>query len=268
VLAARSFKNRRVGVFGLARSGTACIESLRLGGAEVFGWDDSEIAVAKAREQRLPIGNLRELDFGRLDSLVLSPGVPLTHPEPHWTVTKARVAGIEIIGDTEVFQREMAGTGQVRGNHRHQRSRRRRRWAAMSSLGRRDTKWVAISHGGLPVGAPTTVSSCWNSSFRSIMPTSGRMRVSDQCHARHLDRHGGWTIAESGAHVREAEGDDIYCGSTIRGAGHRGGAQHGRGNRCRFGCPKLDRGIMYSEDAADRRDGTDRSHSDAFAGLA
>jgi hypothetical protein len=31
------------------------------------------------------------------------PGVPLTHPEPHWTVLKARHAGIEIIGDTEVF---------------------------------------------------------------------------------------------------------------------------------------------------------------------
>ena len=46
-----------------------------------------------------------------LDSLVLSPGVPLTHPEPHWTVVKAKAAGIEIIGDTEVFQREVAGTG-------------------------------------------------------------------------------------------------------------------------------------------------------------
>ena len=51
------------------------------------------------------------LDFTPLDSLVLSPGVPLTHPEPHWTVVKAKAAGIEIIGDTEVFQREIAGTG-------------------------------------------------------------------------------------------------------------------------------------------------------------
>jgi UDP-N-acetylmuramoylalanine--D-glutamate ligase len=32
--------------------------------------------------------------------------VPLTHPEPHWTVLKAETAGIEIIGDIELFCRE------------------------------------------------------------------------------------------------------------------------------------------------------------------
>jgi UDP-N-acetylmuramoylalanine--D-glutamate ligase len=42
---------------------------------------------------------------------VLSPGVPLTHPGPHWTVKKAKAVGVEVIGDTEVFQREIAGTG-------------------------------------------------------------------------------------------------------------------------------------------------------------
>jgi UDP-N-acetylmuramoylalanine--D-glutamate ligase len=98
-------------VFGLARSGTACIEALRLGGAEVLGWDDSPDAVSKAREAGIPVGDLREVDFKSLDGLVLSPGVPLTHPKPHWTVEKARTAGIEIIGDTEVFARAIAGSG-------------------------------------------------------------------------------------------------------------------------------------------------------------
>jgi UDP-N-acetylmuramoylalanine--D-glutamate ligase len=111
VFPATSFKGKRAGVFGLARSGTACVEALRLGGAEVLAWDDSEPAVAKAREQGLPVRNLREIDFSELDSLVLSPGVPLTHPEPHWTVRKAQAAGIEIVGDTEILQREIAGTG-------------------------------------------------------------------------------------------------------------------------------------------------------------
>jgi UDP-N-acetylmuramoylalanine--D-glutamate ligase len=41
-------------------------------------------------------------------ALVLAPGVPLTHPEPHWTVRKAQAAGIEIIGDIELFFRERA----------------------------------------------------------------------------------------------------------------------------------------------------------------
>lgn len=104
---ANSFKGRRVGLFGLARSGTACWEALRLGGAEVFAWDDSALAVESAG---FPATDLRDVDFKSLNCLVLSPGVPLTHPEPHWTVVKARAAGIEIIGDTEVFQRELAGS--------------------------------------------------------------------------------------------------------------------------------------------------------------
>ena len=100
---AATFRGKRAAVFGLARSGTAMIEALRLGGAEVFAWDDSAPAVEKARAAGLPVSNLHELDFATLDALVLSPGVPLTHPEPHWTVLKARHAGIEIIGDTEIF---------------------------------------------------------------------------------------------------------------------------------------------------------------------
>jgi UDP-N-acetylmuramoylalanine--D-glutamate ligase len=36
---------------------------------------------------------------------MLSPGVPLTHPKPHWTVDKAKAAGVEILGDVELFAR-------------------------------------------------------------------------------------------------------------------------------------------------------------------
>jgi UDP-N-acetylmuramoylalanine--D-glutamate ligase len=108
---ARTFNKKKVGVFGLARSGTACAEALRLGGAEVFAWDDDAQSVEKAKQEGLPVGDLRAMDFATLDSLVLSPGVPLTHPKPHWTVEKANAAGIEIIGDTEIFQREIKGSG-------------------------------------------------------------------------------------------------------------------------------------------------------------
>ena len=37
---------------------------------------------------------------------MLSPGVPLTHPKPHWTVDLARAAGVDIVGDVELFVRE------------------------------------------------------------------------------------------------------------------------------------------------------------------
>ena len=106
-----TFKDKKVAVFGLARSGTAMIEALRLGGAEVHAWDDAGPSVEKARAAGVPVSDLHALDFAGLDALILSPGVALTHPEPHWTVKKARHAGIEIIGDTEVFAREAKGSG-------------------------------------------------------------------------------------------------------------------------------------------------------------
>jgi UDP-N-acetylmuramoylalanine--D-glutamate ligase len=110
MFAAKSFRGRKVLVFGLARSGTAAIEALRRGGADVTAWDDSETSREKAKSQGVPLRDFDQLDFRGFDHLILSPGVPLTHPEPHWTVKKAQAAGVEILGDTEIFQREIAGT--------------------------------------------------------------------------------------------------------------------------------------------------------------
>ena len=42
---------------------------------------------------------------------MLAPGVPLTHPEPHWAAVLARKAGVEVIGDIELFCRERAKSG-------------------------------------------------------------------------------------------------------------------------------------------------------------
>jgi UDP-N-acetylmuramoylalanine--D-glutamate ligase len=111
VFPASSFKGKTVAVFGLARSGISCALALKAGGANVLAWDDSDPAVEMGRTEGLPIANLHNVDFHKVDTLVLSPGVPLTHPEPHWSVTKARAAGTEVIGDTEVFAREVVGSG-------------------------------------------------------------------------------------------------------------------------------------------------------------
>ncbi len=81
------------------------------GGAFVHAWDDSHASQQVAKAEGLPVSNLHDVDFKHLDYLVLSPGVPLTHPAPHWTVIKAKAAGIPVIGDTEVFAREVEGTG-------------------------------------------------------------------------------------------------------------------------------------------------------------
>ena len=101
-----SFSGKTVAVFGLGESGRASAEALIAGGATVAAWDDNENAVATARAAGIPVVDLRVADWKRFAALILAPGVPLTHPAPHWPVTSAHAAGIEVIGDIELFCRE------------------------------------------------------------------------------------------------------------------------------------------------------------------
>ncbi|NNM70838.1 UDP-N-acetylmuramoyl-L-alanine--D-glutamate ligase [Enterovirga aerilata] len=97
---------RKLALFGLGRSGIATALALKAGGADVLAFDDNPKSIDKAHAAGLTTSDLREADWSDFAALVLAPGVPLTHPEPHWTVGLAREAGIEIIGDIELFCRE------------------------------------------------------------------------------------------------------------------------------------------------------------------
>jgi UDP-N-acetylmuramoylalanine--D-glutamate ligase len=107
MIVARSFANRDVGVFGLARSGLASVRSLKLGGALVYAWDDKEEARIAAREAGAVIAPFEVWPWDKIKALILSPGVPLTHPKPHPVVDRARAAHAEVIGDIELFVREV-----------------------------------------------------------------------------------------------------------------------------------------------------------------
>jgi UDP-N-acetylmuramoylalanine--D-glutamate ligase len=106
LIPALSFAGKRVSLFGLGGSGIATARALIEGGAEVQAWDDNPESVAKAAAEGIETGDLRAADWAKFSAFVLSPGVPLTHPKPHWTVELARGAGVEIIGDIELFCRE------------------------------------------------------------------------------------------------------------------------------------------------------------------
>jgi len=101
-----TFAGRKVAVFGLGGSGLASASALFAGGADVIGWDDDAARIEHAAHAGIPTADLREVNWSRIAALVLAPGVPLTHPAPHWTVGLARAAGVEVIGDIELFCRE------------------------------------------------------------------------------------------------------------------------------------------------------------------
>jgi UDP-N-acetylmuramoylalanine--D-glutamate ligase len=106
-----TFAGRKVAVFGLARSGLLSARALHAGGAEVIAFDDNEKSVAAAQAEGIATQDLRTLDWSSVAALVLAPGVPLTHPAPHWSVELAHKAGVEIVGDIELFCRERAQAG-------------------------------------------------------------------------------------------------------------------------------------------------------------
>ena len=106
MIAVTTFAGKKVAVFGLGGSGLASASALLAGGADVVAGDDDAQSMAKANAAGIPAADLRKLDWSKLASLVLAPGVPLTHPAPHWAVDLARNAGVEVIGDVELFCRE------------------------------------------------------------------------------------------------------------------------------------------------------------------
>ncbi len=110
MISLRGFTGKRIAVFGLARTGLTAARALVAGGATVACWDEKTGARDAARAEGLAVIDLDTADWSGFDALLLSPGVPLTHPAPHWTVLRARAAGVEVIGDVELFARSVAAT--------------------------------------------------------------------------------------------------------------------------------------------------------------
>lgn len=107
-----TLKNKVVALFGLGGSGIATANAMIAGGAQVVAWDDNPDSVARAVTAGIPVQDLREADWSSFAAFVLSPGVPLTHPKPHWSVDLAHQARVPVIGDVELFcrERDFAGT--------------------------------------------------------------------------------------------------------------------------------------------------------------
>ncbi len=136
MITARAFAGKHYAVYGLARSGLATVAALLASGARVTAWDANEGARAnlslppsgeRAGERgsasspdspapsplrgfspplqglgALTIADLDSADLTQFDSLVVTPGLPLNR---HPIAARAREAGLEIIGDIELFAR-------------------------------------------------------------------------------------------------------------------------------------------------------------------
>ena len=97
-----------VAVVGLGGSGLPTARALMASGARVVAWDDGEAARDKALAAGVKLVPVDAMDWAALDALILSPGIPLTHPRPHAAVVAAHGAGVPVVGDVDLFFAERA----------------------------------------------------------------------------------------------------------------------------------------------------------------
>ena len=107
MIPSRAFANKTVAIFGLARTGLGAVRALVAGGTRVIAWDDSSTARDLGGQEGAELMPWREWPWEDITALVLSPGVPLTHPAPHGVVEHANRARVPVIGDVELFAHEI-----------------------------------------------------------------------------------------------------------------------------------------------------------------
>ncbi|MNK16484.1 UDP-N-acetylmuramoylalanine--D-glutamate ligase [compost metagenome] len=196
------FEGRRVAVFGLGRSGITAARALQAGGAVPVLWDDGVSGRMQAEAEGFLVEDLTRADWSGFAALVLSPGAPLTHPRPHWTVERAHAAGVPVIGDVELFARALDALPQ---------GQRPRVVAITGTNGKSTTTaligWVLKSAGlsvhiggnigigvlALPAPTPDAVYVIEVSSYQLDLTTSFAPDVAilTNISPDHLDRHGG-----------------------------------------------------------------------------
>ncbi len=101
----RKMQGSRFAVMGLGLSGMATVEALTASAVDVVAWDDMSERCKNAKARGIPVAPLMDQDWSSFDSLILSPGIPHTHPAPNPVVQAARDAGVEIVGDVELLVR-------------------------------------------------------------------------------------------------------------------------------------------------------------------
>ncbi len=214
------FEGRRIAVFGLGRSGLTAARALKAGGALPVLWDDSVSSRMQAEAEGFAVEDLTGADWSGFAALVLSPGAPLTHPKPHWTVDKAKAAGVEVIGDIELFARAIAALPD---------GERPRVVAITGTNGKSTTTallgWVlkqaglTVHVGGnigigvlaLPAPAPGAVYVIEVSSYQLDLTTrfAPDVAILTNISPDHLDRHGGMEgYVAAKARIFQAQGSD------------------------------------------------------------
>lgn len=103
------FNDKKIGIFGLGKTGVACLKSLLNTNAQITAWDDSK---QKFLDLKKHIDNDKEIYFSdvidpidvkKLDFVIVSPGIPYKYPKPHKIFTICQKHNIPIVTDIDLL---------------------------------------------------------------------------------------------------------------------------------------------------------------------
>lgn len=106
--------NKKIGIFGLGKSGLAALAFLKNLKIDAIAWDDNLTIINSIKNNLLAAkydkinlqDNLLHIDhekWTKLNYIVISPGIPLYYPQPHNILTIAKAHNIKLICDIELF---------------------------------------------------------------------------------------------------------------------------------------------------------------------
>jgi len=106
------YRDLRVAILGIGRSGLSAARALRAGGAVPVCWDDNPQARARAEAEGFDCVDLHKSGaFDGVASLIVSPGIPHLYPAPNPVVAAAQAAGVPVDNDIGLFFRSFASEG-------------------------------------------------------------------------------------------------------------------------------------------------------------
>ena len=92
----KNMKDKTIGVLGLGISGKSAFKCLEAVGSRVYAYDDNA-------SSDILVTNPNKWPWYELDQIIVSPGIPLTHP----LIKKAKKLKIQINNEIDIFARSL-----------------------------------------------------------------------------------------------------------------------------------------------------------------
>ena len=93
----KNINGKKIGILGLGISGMSAANSILAGGGEIFAYDDNHL------NNKIDFTAPKNWPWNLLDQILVSPGIPLSHP----VIKKARSLNIKIINEIDIFAQSL-----------------------------------------------------------------------------------------------------------------------------------------------------------------